>query len=199
MAKKKVTDKELDLTGVLSRREKEKLGDPIEILSMLKDAILNKEYDKEAVSVALRQLLQNYEAKSRVFLIAAANAELPRVIKLLSFLNSCEDEMFTDHRVKNASTRELIKLYALAQSTLVTGLDNVKKVADMRIEIMRASGGSDGLDSMFSGESNDMNALSDLPGLDARSRDKVRKVINGLMDSIDQDSSLDESDTDSDD
>lgn len=165
------------------------LEDPLEILELLKDAILNRDYDKHNVASALKQTLDKYETKNRIFLIAAANAELPRIVRLLQFINTCEEEMFKTDRIEGASTKDLIRMYALSQSNLMTGLDNVKKVADMRLEFLRAGAGEGGIGSLFDEDKN-MSALADLPGLDARNRDKVRNTVQGLLDSIEKDESL---------
>lgn len=180
------------------------LTDPVVILDLLKDAILRKPTDKEEVAEALRRTFIKYEQQQRLFLVAAANAELPRIVKLMTFLESCEKELFGKLRLENATNRELIKMYALAQSHLTTSLDAVKKVADMRLEALKAIGGADGLEKMFStmGEEDDpegLNTLAGLPMLDAQQRDNVRKLISGLINSVSEDDSvepIDELDTD---
>ena len=175
------------------------LDDPLKLLDLLKDAILRKpNVDKHAASAALRQVMHNYEAQNRVFLIAAANAELPRIVRLLSFIDTCEKELFSDERYMCASTRDLIRLYALSQSHLIHSLDSVKKVADMRLEIMNATS-DDGIGGLFDSESKELSALSEI-SLDSNSRDRVRKVITGLIESIDKDdrTTVVDSDADSD-
>lgn len=175
----------------------ETLQDPIKLLDLLKNAILRKPVDKDLVSDAIKQATSEYEARNRIFLIAAANAELPRIVRLLSFINQCEEEMYKDERIEDASTRELLKMYALAQSNLMSGLDSVKKVADMRLELLQAAGGADGMKSLFDSDT-ELNALSDLPGLDSKGRDNVRKVIGGLVESISKDTSVTDNDEDDD-
>jgi hypothetical protein len=188
--------------------KKTNLQDPLEVLELLKDAILRKDVDKSEVADALKQVLKNYEQQNRVFLIAAANAELPRVVRLMSFLHTCEGELFDSERVEDASTKELIRMYALGQSHLLSSLDNLKKVADMRLDALRAAGGAQGAEKLFSGEKDaELNALAGLPTLDAQSRDRVRRLVTGLVDAMEKDDSVsvdedddDESaDTDSDD
>ena len=163
-------------------------GDPIKVLDTLKDAILSREVDHVRATQALKQVMHKYETKSRVFMIAAAQAELPRIVRLMSFLSTCEEEMFKEERLRSSSTRELTRMYALAQSTLITSIDNVKKVADMRLELMRAGKG----DALFDTDSDEFKEMAGLPGLDATKRDRVRRVIGGLMDSIDKDTSVSE-------
>jgi hypothetical protein len=169
------------------------LSDPIEVLDLIKDAILRRPTDREEAAKALRQVLKNYESQNRVFLIAAANAELPRILRLLQFLTSCETEMFKVERLEDASNKELIRMYALAQANLMSGLDNIKKVADMRIEALRAAGGGDGVKKLFElGDDKEVNALAGLPSLDAPARDRVRKLVSGLVDIIEEDESVSE-------
>lgn len=163
------------------------IDDPLEVLDLLKRAILRQDVDKGQVGQALKQVLHHYEMQNRVFLIAAANAELPRILRLLSFLNTCEQEMFQPERLEDASMKELTRLYALAQSTLLTGLDSVKTVADMRLEMQ--AGGGKGPEAMFRGDE-ELNVLSETPGLDAHGRDRVRKLVGGLMDVIKEDDSV---------
>ncbi|MCG8432500.1 MAG: hypothetical protein MJA83_00540 [Gammaproteobacteria bacterium] len=171
-------------------REGESLSDPLAILELLKDAILNKPtFDRSKVSEALRKTLEKYETKNRIFLIAAANAELPRIVRLLEFINSCESAMFNPDRIEEASMKELLRLYALTQSNLLSSLDNVKKVADMRLEFLKAGAGEGGIGNLFE-EDKQIGALQDLPGLDPQERDRVRNTVMGLLKSIESDDSL---------
>lgn len=172
------------------------LSNPIEVLEVLRDAILRKSSaDREEAAKALRQVLKDYEQQNRVFLIASANAELPRIVRLLNFLSDCEEVMFTKERLESASTKELMRMYALAQSNLLSGLDNVKKIADMRLDALRAAGGADGVEKIFNIEKDDeLNALAGLPALDSVGRDRVRKLVDGLVDSLDNDDSVTEDD-----
>jgi len=185
-------DKVPDLSMV--PRPKHRYDDPLEVIELLKKAILRQDVDQEAVSEALRQVLHQYEAQNRVFMIAAANAELPRVVRLLTFLQECEEEMFTEKRVKNASTRELSRMYALAQSNLLSSLDNIKRVADMRLDAIRARGAAG---SVFS-EDAELDTLSDLPGLDGHGRDRVRKLVGGLLSAMEKDDSVSDNEDDED-
>lgn len=174
-------------------------SNPLEVLELLKNAIVRKPVEKEEVARALRQVLQNWEQQHRLFLIAGANAELPRIVRLLNFLNAAEDELFSEKRLKQSTTRELTKMYALAQSNLLSGMDTVKKVADMRLDALRAAGGVNDAERLFDIEREDeLNALAGLPALDAPSRDKVRKLLTGLVESIDNDNSVVEDDDDDD-
>ena len=174
------------------------ITDPVQVLDLLKDAILRKPVDRELAAEALRSVLKNYEQQNRVFLIAAANAELPRIVRIMEFINSCEGEIFGDKRVKDATTKELIRMYALAQSNLLSSLDNVKKVADMRLDAIRAAGGAMGAERLFSVEDEELNALAGLPALDAQGRDRVRKLVTGLVESIEKDDSVEVDDEDDD-
>ena len=166
------------------------LTDPLEVLEILKNAIQRRrDQDPEIAKTALKQVLSNYEAQNRIFMIAAANAELPRIIRLLSFLNVAEEELFTGKRLENMESRELLKLYTLAQSNLLSSTDVVKKVADMRLEIAKAGG--EGVGGLFANEStNDLNALAGIPGMDAQQRDRVRKTVSGLLEAINKDDSV---------
>jgi len=193
-------DKVVDLANVsrpVSPKVAEQLSDPIELLRLLQDAILNKAYDKSEVSDALRTVLSKFEAKNRTFLIAAAHAEIPRVLRLMSFLTQCEEAMVDEEMklIENASLKDMTKLYALAQGTLVTSLDNIKRVADMRIDAMKAGVT---MDDLFSSDS-EANALADLPGLDSGKRERVRKLIEGLAESVADDDSVEEDDSPDDD
>lgn len=188
----KVTFKGLHL---IKDKENPDLTDPLEVLDLLKEAILHRDVDKKEVARALRQVLQNFEQQNRVFLIAAANAELPRVLRLLNFINAAEEELFSDKRLKNSTNRELARMYALAQANLLSGVDRVKQVADMRLDALRAAGGVEGVDRIFDMEKDEeLNALAGLPTLDAPGRDKVRKLVDGLVKSINDDDSVEEDD-----
>ena len=175
------------------------LSDPLEVLEILKDAILKRPVDRDTAATALKQVLKNYEQQNRVFLIAAANAELPRVVRLMSFIHLCEDMMFSPKRLEAASNKELIRMYALAQAHLLSGLDNVKKVADMRLDALRAAGGAASVEKMFgASDDKELDDIAGLPTLDPQSRDKVRKLVTGLIDSIDKDDAIQDNEEDDD-
>lgn len=164
------------------------LDDPLKILEILKDAIIRKPVDPDILSQALKQTLSKYEAQNRLFLIAAANNQLPRIVRLLSFIERTETVLFSEERIKDATTKELTRLYALAQSNLLDGMETVKKVADMRLEMQQGQS-ADGLEAIFDySESDELNALSNLPGLDAPGRDRVRKIVAGLLEGIEKES-----------
>lgn len=172
------------------------LTDPLEVLDLLKNAILRKPVDKSQAADALRQVLKSYEAQNRVFLIAAANAELPRIVRIMSFLQSCEEELFRSDRLKDATTKELVRVYALAQANMLSSLDNVKKVADMRLDALKAAGGATGVERIFDMKDEELNAMAGLPSLDAQGRDRVRKLVTGLVDAIEKDDSVEEDEED---
>ena len=139
----------------------DKASDPIHVLKLLQDAILKKpNLDQEEVLQALHGVLSKYEQHNRVFLIAAAKAELPRVIRLMEFINSCESNLLNADRLERASTKELIKIYALAQSNLLTSVDSIRKVADMRLEALKAAGGADGVAKLFDMKGSELDALA---------------------------------------
>ena len=115
----------------------------------------------------------------------------------MNFISNAEEAMFTESRLENASTKELTRMYALAQAHMLSSLDNVKKVADMRLDAMRAAGGAEGVAKMFgTGSDEELNALAGIPALDAPGRDKVRKLISGLVDAMDADDSVQLDDSD---
>lgn len=175
------------------------LDDPLQVLDLLKSAIIKKgsSINKRDVSAALQHVLDKYEQKNRIFLIAAANAELPRIVRLMSFLSTCEVAMFDDKTLEKASVQQLITMYKLAQTNLVTGLDTVKKVADMRLDALRAAGGAEGVEKVFNTEDEGaLNALSGLPSIDSQSRDRIRKLLTGLIESSEDDNSVEEYDED---
>ncbi len=179
-----------DVTGT----DEEILRDPLKILEVLKEAILRRQVDLPLLSKAVKQVLENYEFQNRMFMVAAANAELPRVLKLLSFIDSCENEVFKPARVERASTKELSRLYALAQSNLMSGLDRIKRVADMRLEMVRATGSGSGDMSDLFKPTQDIDELTGMPSLDSQGRDKVRKIIDGVLKTLDEDTSVETDD-----
>lgn len=179
------------------------IDDPLKVLEVLKDAILRRSVDPAQAVTAVHQVLKNFEEQNRLFLIAAANAQMPRILRLMTFINEAEEELFKPARVREASTRDLTRMYALAQTMVLNAVTDIKQVADMRLEVLRATGGSpeDATKKLF-GSLEKSNEMSDVPGLTATSRDRVRKIVSGLMEAIEKDdtvrSSPDEQDEESD-
>ncbi len=166
----------------------EPITDPIELIDTLKDAILRRAVDKEKVLQAIKQVLSGYETQNRIFLIGTAQVELSRIVRLMRFVSNVEEELFKEERMDSANTKDLIRAYALAQTNLVSSLDNVKRIVDMRLELQKA--GMSNPAALLNPDSEEVQALSQLPGLDARGRDKVRQLVGMISDAINKDTSV---------
>jgi len=181
---------------VLPAQRQGPIEDPLELLDTIKDAILRRQTDPAKVTQALRQVLSKFEVQNRVFLVASAQSEVDRIVRILKFLSDCEAELFDHEKVKDYSVKQLTRLYALAQSNLLMSMDNVRKVADMRLDMMNKGDATN--PALLGAESPELEAMASMPGLAPSERDRVRKLMSRLNEAIEKDDSVVE-DTDDDD
>jgi hypothetical protein len=168
-----------DKPGIVEKK-KLVIDDPLEALRIVENAISRKEVDPEMVVIALRQVLSEYEQQLRVFSIAAARAEIPRVVNLLKFVSELESRTFDPVRLETMTDKDLIRLYTLSQAALTTSLDNIKKVADMRLEMLQAGAKPE---SMLSTAAEELAPFA----LDAPKRERIRNIIAILAEEEDDD------------
>ena len=147
------------------------------VIQTIVKAVTNKYVTPELIEQAVRQTIDNYETKLRVFAIAAANRQLNRILRLINLLDDLEQEFEQPGRFMHMEDKELIKLYAIMQANLTTSLDYVKKVIDFRMELGKAQA------SLITTPQHDkIKGATDIPSLNASQRDRVRKLIQGLVD-----------------
>jgi hypothetical protein len=161
------------------------LQDEDKVLEIIVGAITSKYTDPGLVSQAVKQSIQNYENQLRVFMVGVANRQLARILRLMRSLDAIEAQIAEPSVIAQMSPRDLIKAYALQQSNLMSSLDYVKKVADMRIELATAQAAI--ANSLTTREVEEINALSGLPKLSPQQRGNVRRIVEGLVRDIAED------------
>jgi hypothetical protein len=118
-------------------------------------------------------------------MVAVANRQLARILRLMRSLDEIENLIANPDVIAKMEPRDLIKAYALQQSNLMSSLDYVKKVADMRIELATAQAAI--ANSLTTREVEEINALSGLPKLSPQQRGNVRRIVEGLVRDIAED------------
>ena len=171
-----------DLENTISRLLDRPIDDEKKVLELIVNAITSKYTDPSLVRRAVKQACYNYENQLRVFMVAVANAQLARIIRLINLLDNLEVKMQDPEFIQSLDPREMIKLYALQQSHLASSLEYVKKIADMRIELQTAQAAI--TNTLTSKEMAEINTLSGLPTLSAQQRGSVRKLVEGIMSDI---------------
>lgn len=174
-----------DLERTLSRLLSRPIQDEDKVLEVIVGAITAKYTDPGLVSQAVKQAIQNYENQLRVFMVAVANRQLARILRLMRSLDEIENLIANPEVIAKMEPRDLIKAYALQQSNLMSSLDYVKKVADMRIELATAQAAI--ANSLTTREVEEINALSGLPKLSPQQRGNVRRIVEGLVRDIAED------------
>lgn len=180
-----------DLESELKRLLDRPIDDEKKVLEILVGAITSKYTDPSLVRQAVKQAVFNYENQLRVFMVAVANAQLARVVRLINLIDKLEEKFSGEDVIDRMQPRDLIKLYALQQSNLVTSLDYIKKIADMRIELQQAQAAI--TNTLTSREISEINTLSGLPSLSAQQRSSVRMLVENIMSDIAVDAEFSES------
>lgn len=159
-----VGDQEADITN------------PQDVLALIRDVLVGKPVDVTKAKQAIEQVFAHHEDQLRLFLVATAKSKLDRVVRASEFISKVEDRLFTDATLGDATTSQLIKLYAFAHGAQHEDLDFVKKVADTNLEIQKILGvvnaGTDLQNKI-------KNILDDTPQAESRTRirDAVEKCL----------------------
>lgn len=167
-----------NLEIVLNEALSNPLQDERKVLETIVGAITAKCTDPDLIRQAVRQTVTNYENQLRVFMIALANQQLSRILRLTRSLDEIEERFQNKELLDNMNSKDLVRLYAVQQSNLVHSLDYVKRVADMRIELAAAQAA---VSTSLLDDKEEVEKLSGLPKLTAQQRNNVRKIIEGLV------------------
>jgi hypothetical protein len=149
------------------------------VLEILVEAILSKSTDLPLIEKAVKQTVLNYEMQLRVFMVGVANRYLSRCLRLITQLDQIEERLNDPDTLKTMNSKDLIKVYSLAQSNLTASLEYVKKVVDMRLELQQAQAAV--TNTITGRELAELEAISGLPKLSTQQRDTVRKIVEGLF------------------
>lgn len=180
---------EENLQEVLTRLLNKPISDEKKVLELIISAITTKSVDPDLVRQAVTQAVFNYENQLRVFMVSVANAQLQRILRLINLIDKLETDIDKKDYASNLEPKDLVKLYALYQSNLTQSLDYVKKIADMRLELQQANSAiTSGLTNT---ELEEVKTLSGLPKLNAKQRNSVRRLIEGIADVIQTEGSKD--------
>lgn len=171
-----------DTKRVLGKLIKGTVQDEDKVLEVIINAITSKYTDPTLIRQAVNQAITNYENQLRVFMVAVANRQLTRILRLIRTLDSLEEQLESPSVIANMASKDLIRIYALQQSNLTTSLDYVKKVADMRMELATANAAI--TNSLTTSETEEINALMNLPKLSSFQRNNIRKIVEGLVSDI---------------
>lgn len=146
-----------------------------EVVSLLVQAITFKCTDTDLIEQAVKQTIDDYENKLRVFMVGVANAQLQRILRMINMLGNIESEL-EKNRVNLLRDSDLIKLYATTQTALMQSLDYVKKIVDMRVE-------KDVAQSIVAKNMEQTKATQNqnLMLLPAAARNRLRKVIECVV------------------
>ena len=176
-----------DLESTIDRLLNGPLQDEDRVLEIIVEAITAKCTDTDLVRKAVKQAVSNYENQLRVFMVAVANRQLARILRLMRSLDHIEEQIESNPSIiGQMKPNELLKLYALQQSNLNGALDYVKKVTDMRLELASAQAAI--TNTMTTKELDEIHTLSRLPKLNAQQRGNVRRIVEGLVADINEDS-----------
>jgi hypothetical protein len=177
----KVGEKTVDDTirKELDRLLDRPIADEGKVLEIIVQAITNKYAQPELVERAVHQAIHNYETQIRIFQIATAKRQLARIVRLMEMTEQLEDLALSPTMVSRMDPKDLIALYGKAQNSVKEGLDYIKNVVDMRVEAAKAQAAL-----VAPLESHDPAVSTGIQSLSSQQRDKVRRIIDGIVEDI---------------
>lgn len=133
---------------------------------------------------AVNKILSNYEEQLTTFVVGVAKAKLGRVLRLMQIIDTTEDELTrNDTRIKCAETKDLLRLWSIAQAGLTTDVSFIKDVVELRAKLSSYQKPNPetvvnilGVSAQQAAES-----VSDFPSLSPQGREKVRNVIESFI------------------
>jgi hypothetical protein len=168
-----------DIRAQIERLLDRPINDEDRVVEIIVDAITSHYAEPELVKQAVRQAVNQYEVQLRIFMIANAKQQLRRITRLIKLSEKME-EMFEQPPVMAAmEPKDLVQLYAKIQGNIKEGLTYIKSVVDQRMEQQVAQAAM--LTAMHGGEPVKSKSASKIRDLDSQQRDKVRRIVDGLV------------------
>lgn len=169
------TDTTHKLKKFFEKMNKSDLQDPIKVLKIVSEYISGKEVDYEAARDAVNQTFQHHDQQLRVFLVAVAKAKLNRILKCMEFVETVEDRLFRPSRLEDATTAQLVKLYAFTQGSINADLDFINKITSMNLEIQKLMGSFGKEDQRITKE------LEGISEFSPESRNRMREALGRCL------------------
>jgi polyhydroxyalkanoate synthesis regulator phasin len=154
--------------------------DESQVLKIITEAILQRCTDTDLINQVVHQTVSNYETQLRVFMIANAKRSLMRIQKLSEYITDMEDTIMHPGNLSQMETKDVVNMYGKMRAGLKEEHEYIKKVMDMRLEAVQAQAALSG-----TGEIQD-DSPSGIGNMTALQRDRVRKIIDGLVKDIDE-------------
>lgn len=158
------------------------INDEDRVVEIIVDAITSHYANPELVKQAVRQAVNQYEVQLRIFMIANAKKQLRRVMKLMKLSEQMEDAFEKPAVMASMEPKDLVQLYSKIQGNIKESLTYIKSVVDMRLEQQVAQAAM--ITAMHGGEQIKSKSASKIRDLDSQQRDKVRRILDGLVDGL---------------
>jgi hypothetical protein len=147
-----------------------------ELLHLVTRAFSGDSIDVEQAQAAVLEVLDKYDIKIHTFLIAMARAKFDRIDRTLRFLDKVESRLFTETRLNNATTFELLQMYRIAQSSMIESLGYVERTLKLREQLDPASAAR-----IFTDAISQSADLAGIELLTPAQRDKARVTLDRLL------------------
>lgn len=160
-------------------------SDPLEVskqkimdqLAMLTSMIANSDELDEEVEGEINKVMSNYQVQFKQFIVAMARSKITGIANLMQALENVETELYSETRIKNARTFELVKIRAAASQSLKSIVDLVLLAKDVDIP-MKEVGGNLYVQNNI--QLNDTTVVLE----DKNSRKNIRNALMELMDNV---------------
>jgi hypothetical protein len=163
---------------ILSKLLNQPIDDESQVLTIITEAILNKSIDPKLVSQAVRQVINQYENKLKVFTIGVAQLQLKRILNLIEILDNMDDQLKNSSKTTLMEDKDFIRMYATVQTSMVQALTFIKEASTTQLDIDK-----DKVE--LSGSGIVIEEEPAIKLLNANQRDRVRKVIE-VIESIER-------------
>lgn len=147
-----------------------------ELLQLLTKAFSGDPVDIESAHAAVLEVLDKYDIKVHTFLIAVARAKFERITRTLNFLDKIENRLFTEVRMENATTFELLQMEKVAQSNMIESLGFIERVLKLREQMDPASAAR-----VFTDALSQSADFAEVELLTPAQRDKARTALSRLL------------------
>jgi len=157
--------------------------DPQDTLRLLVDIILEKRRNisLDEAKQALEKVLDNYENKLGVGLVAVARAKMDRVVRIARFLDCVESELFKEERVKVASTNELLGMIETGQKVGKQDLEFIERILELRMKGELRAAELAVLQRDITSTPGTIEVGGKTVIVSPESRDRIRKILDRLM------------------
>lgn len=134
----------------------------------------NSNVQANEVADQINKILIDHKTQFEIFLVALCRSRLTRMTRLLKFLEMAEDEIFTEDRLADASTSEILRMISTTNNQVKQIMEFVKNTIDLNVV---GDVGDLNLNFFESGVGSDEKRV----GISASERERIRTLYSSMF------------------